>query len=350
MNIPIPHHRPTGRIRTIALVGFTALACGTASAQSTVRVHGLLDTSISVVDTPTTRIARLNSGDLQTSRLGFEASEDLGGGNRVNVSLLGSVGADTGAANLFALGSSIGLSGPWGSFDAGFLRNSMIFVGFATDLAGYGLSNYASTATLHHHGITGSGIGGFFANTLRYRTPEWKGWKAEIAHSLGDDSTALLKNGEFTAGNIQYRSGPIYLGLGMTQTRTKSATSDYKYDGFILGGTYDFGLFKLGGHYLRTDRPGLRQTGNLLNAKLRLTARDDIDLQTASLKEPGGKLARTLSIGYSHHLSKRTDLYAYALVLRNNTAGTRSLWYFGQPAVAPGGDSSVAGIGIRHAF
>ena len=77
---------------------------------------------------------------------------------------------------------------------------------------------------------------------------------------------------------------------------------------------------------------------------------DDVDVGTASLSEPGGRHTQTFSAGYTHHLSKRTDLYAYALWLRNNAVATRGLWYFGTAIVPAGQSSNVAGVGIRHAF
>jgi predicted porin len=337
-----------------AAVAALACACASAVAQSHVRLYGILDTSLSSIRQPSARVTRLNSGDLQTSRLGIDVVEDLGGGNKAVVGLLAAVGVDAGtagsAAGFFNLGSSVGLAGSWGSLDAGYLRNPMIFVAFQTDVSGYGIANYASTSILHHQNVTGSGVGGFYANTVRYRTPNWRGLKAEVTHSLGSDTAAPDHNGEFLAGNVQYVQGPLYLGAGLTRTRIRTAASDVSYNGAIVGGAYDFGFVKLGGHWLQTRRPNQKQTGALLNAKVKVGIAGDVDLQLANLREPGGKESRTASVGYTYHLSKRTDLYAYYLRLENNRFGTRGLWYFGQATVSPGAGSSVMGAGVRHAF
>lgn len=340
--------------RQLSLCVALATAHCAATAQSSVRVYGILDTSVSVVNHPGARSVRVNSGDLQTSRLGIDAVEDLGGGLRANMSLLAGVGVDAGTvgsrAQFFNLGSSLGLSGPWGSVDAGYLRNSMIFVPFSTDLSGYGLANYGSTSMLHHHNVTGSGIGGFYANTVRYRSPNFSGLRGELSYSLGEESGALKKNGSFAAGNMQYTSGPLYLGIGYTRTRSRSTTLDIRYEGVVVGGYYDFGPVKAGGHWLKTNRPGLAQYGLLLNAKVKLSGNAELDLQAASLREPEGRKSRSYSMGYTFHLSKRTDLYAYALRLENNRFGTRGLWYYGQATVPAGRSSWASGVGMRHAF
>ena len=131
--------------RNLAAIGLMLCNLQGAHAQD-VKVYGILDASLSLLNNGgANRTTRVNSGDLQTSRLGFDAVEDLGGGNKAKMSLLAGVGVDTGtlgsAAGGFNLGTSVGLEGNWGSADLGYLRNPMIFVAFATDLSGYGIAN-----------------------------------------------------------------------------------------------------------------------------------------------------------------------------------------------------------------
>lgn len=340
------------------VVAAIVLTSSTGVWSQTVQVYGILDASIqSYRPGGLGSVSRLNSGDLQTSRLGFNASEDLGGGNKAIVQLLAGVGVDSGtmgsAAGAFNLGTSVGLSGSWGSFDLGYLRNPMIFPVFAMDQTGYGIPNYGVANQLQHQNVLGTGIGGFFTNTVRYRTPVLSGLKAEFAVSNGaENSTPATENDKaFKAMNVMYNRGALYLGLGATQSKVETTTANYTVTGSLLTGSYKFNGGSVGGDWTKSSRPGLEQSSWILTGKIRVgQTPGEVDLAYGRLNETGDKSTFATTIGYSYHLSKRTDLYSYALRMGNNSVGTRGPHYFGATTVAPGADSTAFAAGIRHAF
>jgi predicted porin len=335
------------------------LVCAPATfAQTTVQIYGILDSSVqSYRPAGTGAVTRVNSGDMQTSRLGFNVSEDLGGGNKAIVQLLSGVGVDTGtfgsAAGAFNLGSNVGLAGSWGSFDLGSLRNSMIFPVFAADQTGYGIPNYGVMNQLQHQNVLGTGIGGFFSNSVRYRTPSLGGLKAEVATSNGDENAtpATYHDKGFTAFNAMYTEGPLFLSAAATESKVETAAANYKVHGTLLAGSYKFSGGSVGGDWTRSTRPGVAQRSWVATAKVAVPGTaGEVDVAYGRLDETGDKSTYAASIGYTYHLSKRTDLYAYALKMGNNSAGTRGPWYFGSATVAAGASSSAYASGIRHAF
>ena len=96
-----------------------ALACSNASAQSTVEAYGLLDLNVGYVShlaSSDGNAWRISSGGMNTSRLGFRGSEDLGGGMKAVFQLETGIAADTGAADtpLFKRQANVGLEGRYG--------------------------------------------------------------------------------------------------------------------------------------------------------------------------------------------------------------------------------------------
>jgi predicted porin len=355
----------TARNTTLAVPASLCLLCLAASshAQSTssVSVYGILDLSLVSLNNPVAQGNRtlLHSGSLQTSRLGFRGTEDLGGGLTANFDMLSGPTPDNGlvggGAKFFNLGTSVGLAHrEYGSIDAGFLRNPNIFVAFATDLSGYGLANYSITSNLQHQSIMTNGVGGFYENTIRYRTPNFSGLRAELTHSLGDETAVTgRKNNEFDAMNVQYTSGPMYVGFGYSNFATRTATRNDNAKATIIGGTYDFKWVKLGAHTVRTERPTVTQRSNQVSAKFKPTdGKLELDVGIGRLTESTRAAPSTsaVSVGATYHVSKRTDFYTFATKVSNNATGTRGMFFYGNGTIAAGGTSRAVGLGLRHAF
>lgn len=102
----------------------TAIASGSACAQSAVTVYGLVDLNVGAtteVDDGGGAVLRVNSGGMNTSRLGFLGKEDLGNGLHALFQLEMGIAADTGVADtpLFKRQATVGLEGRFGSLLVG---------------------------------------------------------------------------------------------------------------------------------------------------------------------------------------------------------------------------------------
>ena len=82
----------------IALAVLSA-AAGAASAQSNVTLFGVVDVGVRHVDNAGTTSTQMSTDGLQSSRLGFRGTEDLGGGLRAGFWLESAINADTGTPN-----------------------------------------------------------------------------------------------------------------------------------------------------------------------------------------------------------------------------------------------------------
>lgn len=111
-------------LATAMLAAFGAMAAS-AYAQSNVTVYGIVDTGVEYVNNANANkdgLARLSSGAMNTSRLGFRGTEDLGGGLKAVFQLESGFKVDTGAqdtADYFGRQANVGLEGSWGRIVAG---------------------------------------------------------------------------------------------------------------------------------------------------------------------------------------------------------------------------------------
>jgi predicted porin len=82
---------------SILALASLVLAAGAAQAQSNVTLFGVVDVGVRQVDNAGTKQSQLSTDGIQSSRLGFRGTEDLGGGLKAGFWLESALNADTGA-------------------------------------------------------------------------------------------------------------------------------------------------------------------------------------------------------------------------------------------------------------
>jgi predicted porin len=108
-----------------SLIAFAVLSAfaSAASAQSSVVLYGIIDASTSYTTSQTTTGGKkfsLDASNLLPSRWGVKGTEYLDGGLKANFRLESTLNVDTGTAGaLFDRNATVGLSGDFGSVDAG---------------------------------------------------------------------------------------------------------------------------------------------------------------------------------------------------------------------------------------
>ncbi|WP_431276604.1 porin [Variovorax ureilyticus] len=271
------------------LVALAALATiGTASAQSSVTLFGVLDASISGysnkaedkryptltnpdylnVGTVTTSRTGLSNSGYTASRLGFRGTEDLGGGMAASFWLEAGLGNDQGTAGknglFFNRRSTLSLSGPFGEVRLGrdytpTFWNDTVFDPFGTNGVGTSLiysANNGYMGNMNYDRASNSvgyflppNLGGFYGQ-LMYSFHE------QVKYSPGDatphDQLNNSRTGGYVGGRFGYANGP----LDLAASYGSSTVGDDFYDGLTkkvdtwnLGGSYDFGPVKLFGEY-----------------------------------------------------------------------------------------------------
>ncbi len=307
-----PIHIPAHKMATAILLSLFAYG---AHAQSSVSIYGLVDLSVGSSKAPGgSSSTTLDSGKMTTSYLGFSGSEDLGSGLSAVFRIEGFMRADTGAQGRFdadatwARTSSVGLS----SKSAGTLTlgrnttalfvNTLLFNAFG-DSFGY-------SPSIRHYFTSGTVTGDTaWSNSIAYSSPTFAGVRAGFA------ATTKTGNGGNVGANVSYRSGPISAGLAFQQVKKDSAVGALDDTRTTqLGAAYDFTAVKLFGQVGKVKNLTTTNSYSIagLGARVPLGA-GALVAQYGNLSPDTGADRDTLSFGYLHNLSKRTELYAVGM-------------------------------------
>jgi predicted porin len=336
---------------------------GSAMAQSSVTVSGLVDNYVGKVQTSGNRsTTAVNSGGMTTSWIGFKGTEDLGNGLKANFLLTSFLQTDTGVQGrfpgdtLFSRDATVGLSGNFGAVSVGrelapqFLP-TILFNSFGDsytfsplllqmNVPNFG-ANWSSAAT----GDTG------WSNSIRYTTPSFGGLTTNLHYQLGERAGDSGKNN--IGANALYFNGPLALTAFYHKVEINNpidATPNIVQTGpggliaaeqkaWMLGGSYDFKVAKLFATYGQTDHNvDLEDKVASVGASVPLGS-GKVLASYAQTKRSGATIAgdlkrNTASLGYDYDLSKRTDLYAI---------------YMSDKITALNRGNSF-GVGVRHRF
>jgi predicted porin len=327
-----------------------ALAAAGAQAQapSAVTLYGLIDVGVHARQlSGQQRSTNVDSGVMETSFIGFRGSEDLGGGLRANFDLASFFTADNGGAtrgipgeNFWSKTAWVGLSGAWGTVRLGrittanFLSNMRFspFGGSATISPTF-LHTYIGSAAQPM--TTGSGVtDSAWSNSLAYTSPNLAGVVATLQAAAGEGTTlgrrlggsVAYSGGDFAAMLSFDRVSRAALAFPLAIPTLPGAVPPFTASDFStvqLGLSYDLKAVKLFGQVSRTGIEGTRPgppgmktidldtvqlgvsvpfgSGRLLASAARTNkAQTDLDERDRT----------TLTVGYDHDLSRRTDLYA----------------------------------------
>ncbi|MDB5841159.1 MAG: porin [Herminiimonas sp.] len=350
----------------IALAVLGAVA-GAASAQTNVTIYGVVDAGIGYRDNgnPAGKTLSQDSGVQSGSRLGFKGSEDLGGGLSAIFTLENGFNVDDGSlaqgGRLFGRQAWVGLNGGFGAVKLGrqttALYNALLQVDpFQINLAG-------NAQRVFGYGLYAADPLSRTDNTISYSTPNVGGFSGSVSYGFGEqagDNSAKRNVGVGAA----YVNGPLNVqfayqdsataGLTTQVTSTlglpAAATADLK--AAFIGATYNFGVAKahlafadnkleLAGETVK-DRNWLAgvsvpvsAAGTVLASYIRNDVRNADNAQSDQY-----------AIGYTHALSKRTNLYTSYSYLKNDSNVAVNAY-----SGATGGETvRVVNVGVRHSF
>ncbi|WP_151638832.1 porin [Noviherbaspirillum aerium] len=335
--------------KTIIALAALAAVCGSAAAQTNITIYGVADVGLTRSDTSTTEaVWGLGSGIQSGSRIGFRGTEDLGGGLSAIFTLENGYNIDTGAlgqgGRLFGRQAFVGLAGGFGTVRFGRLDTPLHRALDTIDPFGTGLAgDIESVFTANGLYAAGTDIGAEnvrMDNTINYATPNFGGFSAQIAYGFGEvaGSTSAGRQLGFSGG---YAAGPLTALVGYHDNNNAAGTADGKTA--FVGGVYDLKVVKLHAAYANNES---ETSAGVTTAKSR-----DAMLGVSAPVGPGTVIASYLrhdnrtgagadadkwALGYTHALSKRTNLYTSYGRLNRKPAG----------AV----DTSVFNAGIRHRF
>ena len=338
----------------------TQAAAQDSKAGSQVTVYGAVDMGIELAKNGSSSVNRLSSGLNTVSRLGFRGSEDLGGGLRANFRLEAGINADDGTQNnatkFFGRWRQVGLSGSWGAIDLGRMWSPTFVVGLTSDPLARNRTSLGWNMFLAQTSNTTTAFTpGFTDNSLRYTSPRMGGVWGELMYSAGEAGGSAA-SGRGLGLNLQYASGPVYLGYGYQRNNSGTAAAPVAHPeasvSHFVGATYKLGDVTLYGTFNRNtaDAATIPDSTNAM-ASVRWNAGGPHVLiaQLAQRRVSGvDARARGVQLGYDYVLSKRTRLYAR--FARVNNEGLSRVTLNGVASQGAGADASFTGLGVSHLF
>jgi predicted porin len=341
--------------KKLVALALSAVAAGVASAQTAnVTLYGIVDTYLSsqriggVGTVAAKSTTMVTGGGLSGSRWGLRGSESLGGGLNAIFTLENGFASDSGALGqgglLFGRRAFVGLNGGFGTVTIGRDYSPNFFVQCnSDDTFGGCLTGFSAVANM----------GGFFANTLRqnnqvkYSTPNFGGLTGSLAWALGE--VAGKSSGSRTiGGNVEYKNGPIYVGVGFSDQKNAAATGSDKQ--FILGATYNFGVAYAGLTYIENKNVAGVKTKPMIGSVTVPFGAARVGLQLAQNKSGSAK-ATSFGLLGEYDLSKRTELYgAYVQCKNKGLTCSADGNVANSTATINGQSASAFALGVKHKF
>ncbi|MDC8757677.1 porin [Janthinobacterium fluminis] len=290
-------------LAALIIGGFAA----SAQAQSNVTVYGVVDLGLAK-SSGTSAVQREN----HASRLGFKGSEDLGNGLSAIFNLESEIKADTGEqkGGLFDRQATIGLKGSFGTVRLG--RTKDLVDGAQTRVEPFNADGVVGKVneSMMRVGVSDSRV----SNAITYDSPNMEGFVASAQYVLSEIKDA---DAGYSA-LLTYDNGPFSAHAGYERAAQKVANSA-KPSMYVIGGGYKFGDAKITAAYAKGDSKDVKkgkQNAFLLGLSYTIGQGDAKVVYGKGKQTIAGKsdidTVKEFGLGYDYHLSKRTDLYAYA--------------------------------------
>jgi len=330
-------------------------ACATtAQAQSSVTVFGAVDINVRhQANEGASNKNVMGTDGLNSSRLGFRGSEDLGDGLSAGFWLEAPMTPNDGNSTglTFRRRSTVSLvSKQWGELRLGrdftptFWTRAIYDpfgfngVGLAGNVDPNGLAQptyvRASNAVAY---FLPSGLGGVYGQFM-------------VAPSEG------APNAKYQGGRLGYAKGPVDVSIAVSRQSLNGGAN--RFDTWVVGGSYNLGFATLQGAYNHDHNDtgaGTTYRHWLIGAVVPIGVAE-IHASYNKMDAGSGDGAKMAAIGGVYNLSKRTALYATFSQLSNEGTFKQSV-DFSYPAavsggtpVTPGGRSRGLELGLRHFF
>jgi len=351
--------------------GFAAQA----QAQSNVTIYGLVDAGIvSERGGSAGSVTKVTSGIGSQSRLGFRGAEDLGNGLSAIFQLEAGVRVDDGSldntnSQLFNRQSFVGLK----SKEAGTLtlgrQYTMLYNAMSQVADPFGAGYAGSIKNL----FPAAGVNTRTSNAIVYASPVTEGFSAEGLYSLGEQAGNSSAGRQFGLG-LNYANGPLNTRLVYNNRNSDVAAVGttpavlhdtgrntlfaINYDFTVVKAFFAYGADKgfnsaplpVANAYAYSVAPKASLDSNDLLIGVQVPVAPSGTIMASYIrkndKTVNNQDADQWALGYSHALSKRTNLYvAYAKIKNKNGAG----YTVGNNNEAGTGDKAF-NVGVRHSF
>lgn len=339
--------------KSLIALSVLAAVAGAAQAQSSVTVYGVVDMAIQNENNGGAKgsVTALDAGEQSGSRLGFKGTEDLGGGLKAIFDLEMGILADSGASQsglAFGRQAWVGLAGDFGTVKMGRQYTPQFYFFDAVDPFDLGFTSGHAGASTSTGGVFGflSASAWRVNNSISYQSNDMSGFSAMGLYGFGEaagDTSANRSVGVSAA----YAAGPVY--VGAVYYKQNDATGN-GVKSALVGATYDFGVAKAAFGYSKdtSDTNAIDQKGFMFGVTVPVSPSDAVLATAARLTNNLAATANNstqLAVGYTHSLSKRTNIYtSFSRVANDANVNGGGL------AAGNGMTDRLFNVGVRHMF
>jgi predicted porin len=340
----------------LALAVLGAFA-GAASAQSSVTLFGVVDLSANYQKSNGLRTTTLDSNQLNSNRIGFTGTEDLGSGLKASFWLEAGMnngtgsGAATGGGLSFNRRSTVSLLGSFGELRLGHDYTPTFWTTAVFDP--FGANGIGEFDNLTVFGPQQKNLGSVAGtdvranNAVQYFTPANLGGfygRAMVSPSEG------VNGQKYVGGTLGFAAGPFDSNLSYGETKLFFGAPNF--DVLVVGLSYDLGVVKLGALYNESkwDPSSLKTAGVSALVPVgagTITATYTHAKYSDTVAAQGIGSGNQYGAGYTYNLSKRTAIYSTISHISNSGGATFAL---GDVAVAAGQSVNGVNVGLRHSF
>jgi len=292
-----------------------------APAMAQVTVYGNLETGILNTDTDgQASTTKLQSSVVNSSRLGFKGSEDLGGGLKAFFRLETAMDASSGAGiSSFGRGSEVGLSGSFGS----------VKVGKFDITNAEGVDNMSQIGNIGL--FSGIDIGSDINHAIQYKSPKVGGFEVQVGTALKDggvnETTSFYVGGAVAKVDLQFGTTTDKDAKGVERTAT------------TMGARYNFGPMAATIVYGTNETDG---KGDITNTIVSVSAPIGSGLKVH------GMYGNFETDAYGASAAKETDKMAVAL---SKAFSKRTTGYLGYISTdADGTETNQLYLAVNHKF
>ncbi|MEO6897408.1 MAG: porin [Caldimonas sp.] len=328
----------------LAVLGaFTSVA----SAQSSVQLFGTVDVGGKFLkNSGHARQFSEETDGVNSSEFRLQGIEDLGGGLKAGFNLRSGIAPDTGTAaggaKFWNRRSTVSLYS-----NAGELRLGRDYV-----------PTFWTQALFDPFGFNGLGSTGNVAryvqvrqdNSIGYFLPSnIGGLYGQVMVAASENGTSGDKGGRYLGGQLGFRAGPFDVAAAYSSVRVVGGSNKTA----NVGGSWDFGFFKLMGYYDREKLPTFKESRWEIGGSIpfgQSEVRVGYDRSKVNPNVGADTTLDNIKATYQYNLSKRTAMYGTVARLSNKDGTTVSLpgSFTGGPTA--GGSSKGFEVGVRHFF
>ena len=345
-----------------SLLALAAISfAGAAAAQSSVTLFGIVDAAYAHVSAGGRSASGITNSGINSSRLGFRGTEDMGGGLKANFWLEGQLNNDVGQGGSQTTGldfrrrAYVGLEGGFGTVNLGreytpTFWNTTVYDPFGTN----GVGQSMTPAMIGASGAVNNSANAVRAdNMISYTTPGMGGFIVQAMVAMGEN-TGGVKTNNYVGFRVGYAAGPLSVHFANGSTKAAVSSANTKYNN--IGASYDLGAVKPIFFYGSEKASGAKVTGMLIGATAPM-GQGEFRAAYSTYNVSGTLLNnandwKKFALGYVYNLSKRTAMYGTYARVSNSGAQNRSVSNNGLSAgaAAAGGASTGYEFGVRHVF